>query len=69
VRGPIVRGSEAFLWKRFDAGVIDAAVNGSAEIAGELAERVRYAQSGYVRAYALVILAGAVALFGYMLWP
>ena len=69
VRGPIVRGSEALLWKRFDAGVIDAAVNGSAEMAGELAERVRYAQSGYVRAYALVILAGAVALFGYMLWP
>ncbi len=67
--GGLVRGSEALLWKRFDAGVIDGAVNATAEVAGELAERVRYAQSGYVRAYTLVILAGAVALFGYLLWP
>ncbi len=68
VRGPVVKGSARLLWKWFDAGVIDGVVNGSASVAGDLAQRVRHAQSGYVRAYALVILAGAVALFGYLLW-
>ncbi len=68
VRGPVVRGSTALLWKWFDTGLIDGAVNGSAAVASDLAERVRSVQSGYVRAYTLVILAGAVALFGYLLW-
>jgi NADH-quinone oxidoreductase subunit L len=68
VRGPVVRGSEALLWRWFDAGLIDGAVNGTATVASDFAERVRLAQSGYVRAYALATLAGAVALFGYLLW-
>jgi hypothetical protein len=29
---------------------------------------VRLAQTGFVRSYALLILAGAVALLGYLLW-
>jgi NADH-quinone oxidoreductase subunit L len=68
VRGPVVKGSELFLWKWFDAGFIDGAVNGSAILAADLAARVRLVQSGYVRAYTLAILSGAVALFGYLLW-
>ncbi len=68
VRGPVVKGSETLLWRWFDAGLIDGAVNGSASLAADLAERVRFVQSGYVRAYVLATLAGAVALFGYLLW-
>jgi NADH-quinone oxidoreductase subunit L len=68
VRGPVVKGSESLLWKWFDVGLIDGAVNGSASLASDLAERVRAVQSGYVRAYALMIRAGAVAVFGYLLW-
>jgi NADH-quinone oxidoreductase subunit L len=68
VRGPVVKGSEALLWKWFDAGLVDGAVNGTAAVAADLAARVRLVQSGYVRAYALATLGGAVALFGYLLW-
>ena len=31
-------------------------------------DRARLSQTGYVRAYALVILGGAVAVLGYLLW-
>jgi NADH-quinone oxidoreductase subunit L len=64
----LVRGSEVLLWKRIDAGVIDAAVNGAARTVEALGQRARLAQTGFVRLYALLILAGAVALFGYLLW-
>jgi len=68
VRGPLLRGSEALLWKKVDAGLIDGAVNGAADVVDGFSQRVRYVESGYVRAYTLMILAGAVALFGYLLW-
>jgi NADH-quinone oxidoreductase subunit L len=68
VRGPVVKGSDRLLWRWFDAGLIDGAVNGSAALATDFAARVRLVQSGYVRAYTLAILGGAVAVFGYLLW-
>jgi len=67
-RRVVVGGSESFLWKRFDAGVIDGAVNGMGAFWDAFAERARYAETGYVRSYALLILAGAVAILGYLLW-
>ena len=65
----MVKGSEAVLWKVFDVGVIDGLVNG-------LGPRRRRAwpsgcassRPGLVRAYALAVLGGAVALLGYLLW-
>jgi NADH-quinone oxidoreductase subunit L len=66
--GLLVRGSEAVLWKRVDGGLIDGAVNRGAQLVEALGQRVRLAQTGYVRSYALLILAGAVALLGYLLW-
>jgi hypothetical protein len=33
-----------------------------------VARQARYVQSGLVRAYVLLILGGAVALIGYILW-
>jgi NADH-quinone oxidoreductase subunit L len=63
-----VRGSEQVLWRGLDAGVIDAAVNGTARVTSDLARRVRSWQTGLVRGYALVMLGGAVLLVGYLLW-
>src|SRR5229473_2372740 len=60
--GSAVGGSEAVLWKRVDGGLIDGAVNRGAQLVEALGQRVRLAQTGFVRSYALLILAGAVAL-------
>jgi NADH-quinone oxidoreductase subunit L len=68
VRRVVVGGSDALLWKRVDAGVIDGAVNRAGTITGALAETLRPVQTGFVRHYALLVLAGAVALVSYLLW-
>jgi NADH-quinone oxidoreductase subunit L len=67
-RNVVVKGSESVLWKAFDAGFIDGLVNGVARATGGLGARARLAQTGLVRAYALAVLGGAVALLGYLLW-
>jgi NADH-quinone oxidoreductase subunit L len=67
-RNVVVKGSEVFLWKVFDAGIIDGFVNGVARVTADLGARVRLIETGLVRAYALAILGGAVALLGYLLW-
>jgi NADH-quinone oxidoreductase subunit L len=68
VRRVVVDGSRALLWERFDAGVIDGAVNRAGTLTGALAQMLRPLQTGLVRHYALLILAGAVALLGWVLW-
>jgi NADH-quinone oxidoreductase subunit L len=68
VRGAVVGGSERLLWKRFDAGLIDGAVNGTASLAAWLAALLRPVQTGLVRHYALLVLAGAVAVVSLLLW-
>jgi NADH-quinone oxidoreductase subunit L len=64
----VVGGSDAVLWKKVDAGVIDGAVNGAGQAASLLGRAVRLVHVGLVRGYALVILGGAVTLLGYLLW-
>jgi NADH-quinone oxidoreductase subunit L len=68
VRRVVVDGSRALLWEKVDAGVIDGAVNRAGTITEALAEMLRPLQTGFVRHYALLILAGAVALLGWVLW-
>jgi NADH-quinone oxidoreductase subunit L len=63
----IVGGSEV-LWKGFDAGFIDGLVNGAGAVVAGFSRVARLAQTGLVRAYALVIFGGAVALLSYLLW-
>jgi NADH-quinone oxidoreductase subunit L len=64
----VVGGSSRVLWRRVDAGWIDGIVNGSGRVVAAASRGVRLAQTGFVRAYALLILGGAVVLLGYLVW-
>jgi NADH-quinone oxidoreductase subunit L len=66
-RKVVVGGSEG-LWRGVDVRIIDGLVNGTAGLVDAVARQARYVQSGLVRAYVLLILGGAVALVGYILW-
>jgi NADH-quinone oxidoreductase subunit L len=68
VRRVVVGMSDALLWKGMDAGVIDGAVNGAGSVTAAIAENLRPVQTGFVRHYALLVLAGAVAIVSYLLW-
>ena len=67
VRHVVVAGSERLLWTRVDAGLIDGAVNGLGALVYRLARSLRPVQTGFVRHYALLLLAGAVAVVSYLL--
>jgi NADH-quinone oxidoreductase subunit L len=65
---PLIDGSTRILWHGVDQGVIDAAVNNSADGAREVSDSVRHMQSGNLRSYAGWIAAGAAAVITYMIW-
>jgi hypothetical protein len=64
----VVGGSSSVLWLRVDAGLIDGAVNGLGRFTDAASYASRFAQTGLVRGYALVMLGGAVAVLYYLLW-
>jgi NADH-quinone oxidoreductase subunit L len=65
VAGPGELAFEKTAW--FDRGIIDGAVNGVASVVRFGASKLRLAQTGYVRNYALGIAVGAVVLVGLFL--
>jgi NADH-quinone oxidoreductase subunit L len=65
---PIRILSEEGLWKGVDAGFIDGSVNGLAGSVGAGGEFLRRIQTGSIRAYAVSLALGAVAVLGYWLW-
>ena len=65
---PIKSFSDAVLWKKVDAIVIDGAVHGVGTMVVESGALVRQLQTGSMRAYALSVLLGAVMIVGYYLW-
>ena len=65
---PIRIIAEDGLWKGLDVRVIDGAVNGAAEIVGGTSSVLRRLQTGSVRAYAVSLFVGVVAILGYYLW-
>jgi NADH-quinone oxidoreductase subunit L len=67
VKHVVVAGSRTLLWERVDAGLIDGTVNKTATLVRALAETLKPVQTGFVRHYALLVLAGAVALVSYLL--
>ncbi|HEX2192427.1 MAG TPA: NADH-quinone oxidoreductase subunit L [Acidimicrobiales bacterium] len=62
--GRLLSAFSAFV---IDAKVIDGAVNGVAALVRAGGSRLRAAQSGYVRNYALAVASGAVLVLGYVL--
>jgi NADH-quinone oxidoreductase subunit L len=65
---PLIAISGIVFWRGIDQGVIDAALNGSADAARELSDEVRHMQSGNLRSYAGWIAVGAAAMIAYMVW-
>ena len=53
---------------RFDARVVDGAVNGAGSLARGLGSLVRRSQTGFVRAYAAIIALGTVAVLAWFVW-
>ncbi|NCZ67857.1 MAG: NADH-quinone oxidoreductase subunit L, partial [Acidimicrobiia bacterium] len=53
---------------RFDARVVDGAVNGAGSLARGLGSVVRRSQTGFVRAYAAIIALGTVAVLAWFVW-
>lgn len=62
---PITVGSREGLWKLFDVGVIDGFLHTIGDVVTETGSVVRRLQAGFVRAYAAVILLGALAVIGF----
>ncbi|MFZ1918976.1 MAG: NADH-quinone oxidoreductase subunit L [Terriglobales bacterium] len=65
---PLVDGSTTILWHGVDQGVIDAAVNDSADAARHVSDEVRHMQSGNLRSYAGWVAAGGAIVIAYMVW-
>ncbi|MGH9674769.1 MAG: NADH-quinone oxidoreductase subunit L, partial [Bryobacteraceae bacterium] len=59
---PTIAISRVFLWRIFDAGVIDGMVNGVGTRARGIGGVLRLAQSGQIRSYAAWVVIGAVFL-------
>jgi NADH-quinone oxidoreductase subunit L len=68
VRRVVVDGSRGLLWQRFDVGFVDGIVNGTGRATAALGQAMRPIETGFVRHYALLVLAGAVAIVSYLLW-
>jgi NADH-quinone oxidoreductase subunit L len=63
---PIKTMSNA-LWKGVDAAVIDGTVNGTGLLVSTTSGVLRRLQNGSVRAYAVAVFTGVVAIVGYYL--
>lgn len=64
---PLVKGSERLLWNRFDIGLIDGAVNGTAKLIGIVSQFIRKVQTGVVQGYALVFVLGILFVLSWLI--
>ena len=65
---PLVDGSTRILWHGVDQGVIDAAINDTADGARHVSDSARQMQSGNVRSYAGWVAIGGAVIIAYMIW-
>jgi len=65
---PLIEGSTRILWHGVDQGLIDAAINDTADGAWHVSAAARHMQSGNVRSYAGWIAAGGAVVIAYMIW-
>ncbi|MHB8055996.1 MAG: NADH-quinone oxidoreductase subunit L [Candidatus Aminicenantales bacterium] len=64
---PLVRASEA-VYRGFDLGLIDAAVDGTGKAAGFFGRIAGFLQTGFLKDYALAVLFGIVLFMGALLF-
>lgn len=57
-----------FLWKVFDVVIIDGFINGMASTYDDFSESLRAGQTGRVRTYATLFVAGVVLIIAFVLW-
>lgn len=60
VINPIVKVSDAFLWKINDNKIIDGVINGTASMIDSISGRIKKFQTGVAQFYALVMILGIV---------
>ena len=60
--------SRTLLNRYADQGGIDAFFNGLGQWTKDASSSLRRVQNGFVRSYALAVLAGVVAMLGYLLF-
>jgi len=65
---PIKAVSQHGLWRVFDVGIIDGAVNGTGSLVSGGSAVLRRLQTGSVRAYAGSLFMGVIVVLGYYLW-
>jgi NADH-quinone oxidoreductase subunit L len=65
---PIKQASTVGLWRGFDVGLVDGAVNGTGALVGGSSEVLRRLQTGSMRTYAASLFLGVVVILGYYLW-
>lgn len=65
---PLLRMSKSILWKFTDINVIDRIVNGLAEVTGVVGDNVRKLQSGVAQNYAILMMAGIVAVISFLIF-
>tara|TARA_Y100000031_G_scaffold137273_1_gene162086 strand:- start:60 stop:836 length:777 start_codon:yes stop_codon:yes gene_type:complete len=61
-----IRRLSVRLWKDFDDGLVDASVNGAGGFVRLIGSAARQLQTGYVKSYAVMMLAGALVLALYL---
>jgi NADH-quinone oxidoreductase subunit L len=66
---PLVWISTRVLWNAVDEGAIDGSVNGLADGAQAVGDRVRRVESGNTRSYAAWVVVGVILFIAVVLWP
>ncbi len=64
---PVLKTSDAFLWRIFDVKIVDGIVNGIPKVIGMFSGVARKVQTGVAQSYVFVFLIGVVAIVGWLI--
>jgi NADH-quinone oxidoreductase subunit L len=67
VVNPTVKSSDKLLWKIFDIGIVDGAVNGTAKLIGVISSYTRRMQVGVTQSYAAIFVAGIIIILALLI--
>lgn len=64
---PTLKASDKLLWKFFDVGIIDGAVNGTAKLINIISGYTRRMQAGFTQSYAAYFVAGIIIILAILI--